>query len=386
MRIIRTRVWHGGGSVFGSVLIAVITLMHIYVFWRVASVPVVKRYLSTRFIIGAGLLLWSVFFLGRVYGHHYTGPLAKPLEFVGMNWMAVVFLLFVPLLAMDFVTGFGFLVPRRAVWLRSIALLAGATLSVVALVQGLRPPVVENYEVSLSGLAHELDGTVLVAMSDLHLGTLLGERWLEARVAQVQAQQPDLVVLLGDLFEGHGKPQGRLLRALRLLSAPLGVWVVPGNHEFHHRHDGSTFLIEEAGFRLLRNSWAEVQPGLVMAGVDDLTALRRSGQGGDPISKALAGRPPGATILLSHTPWQADRAARAGVGLMLSGHTHGGQIWPFDYLVKRLYPLLEGRYEVDGMTVIVCRGTGTWGPRMRLWHPSEILRLRLRTERFRDAQ
>ena len=386
MRIIRTRVWHGGGSVFGSVLIAVITLMHIYVFWRVASVPVVKRYLSTRFIIGAGLLLWSVFFLGRVYGHHYTGPLAKPLEFVGMNWMAVVFLLFVPLLAMDFVTGFGFLVPRRAVWLRSIALLAGATLSVVALVQGLRPPVVENYEVSLPGLAHELDGTVLVAMSDLHLGTLLGERWLEARVAQVQAQQPDLVVLLGDLFEGHGKPQARLLRALRLLSAPLGVWVVPGNHEFHHRHDGSTFLIEEAGFRLLRNSWAEVQPGLVMAGVDDLTALRRSGQGGDPISKALAGRPPGATILLSHTPWQADRAARAGVGLMLSGHTHGGQIWPFDYLVKRLYPLLEGRYEVDGMTVIVCRGTGTWGPRLRLWHPSEILRLRLRTERFRDAQ
>ncbi|MCG6981365.1 MAG: metallophosphoesterase [Deltaproteobacteria bacterium] len=371
---------------FGFVLISVITLMHIYVFWRVASVPVVKRYLSTRFLIGAGLLLWSVFFLGRVYGHHYTGPLTKPLEFVGMNWMAVVFLLFVPLLAMDFVTGFGFLVPRRAVRLRSIALLAGATLSVVALVQGLRPPVVENYEVSLSGLAHELDGTVLVAMSDLHLGTLLGERWLEARVAQVQAQQPDLVVLLGDLFEGHGKPQGRLLRALRLLSAPLGVWVVPGNHELHHRHHGSTFLIEEAGFRILRNSWAEVQPGLVMAGVDDLTALRRSGQGGDPISKALADRPPGATILLSHTPWQADRAARAGVGLMLSGHTHGGQIWPFDYLLKRVYPLLEGRYEVDGMTVIVCRGTGTWGPRMRLWHPSEILRLRLRTERFRDAQ
>jgi predicted MPP superfamily phosphohydrolase len=110
-----------------------------------------------------------------------------------------------------------------------------------------------------------------------------------------------------------------------------------------------------------------------MVGVDDLTAIHRSGQDGDPISKALAGRPQGATILLSHTPWQADKAAKAGVSLMLSGHTHGGQIWPFDYLVKRVYPLLEGRYEVDGMTVIVCRGTGTWGPRMRLWRPSEIL-------------
>ncbi len=352
--------------------------MHIYVFWRVASVVVVERYVSRRILIGTGLILWTTFFLGRVYGHHTTGPLAKALEFLGMNWMAVIFLLFVPLLAMDLVTGFGFLVPRLAVRLRSTALVAGAVLSVVALVQGLRPPVVENYEVYLPGLAHELDGTVLVAMSDLHLGTLIGERWLEARVAQVQEQQPDLVVLLGDLFEGHDKPQGELLTALRLLSAPLGVWVVPGNHEFHHRHDRSTSLIEEAGFRLLSNSWAEVRPGLVMAGVDDLTALRRSGKGGDPISKPLAGRPPGATILLSHTPWQAEKAAKAGVGLMLSGHTHGGQIWPFDYLVKRVYPLLEGRYKVDGMTVIVCRGTGTWGPRMRLWRPSEILRLKLR--------
>jgi predicted MPP superfamily phosphohydrolase len=92
-----------------------------------------------------------------------------------------------------------------------------------------------------------------------------------------------------------------------------------------------------------------------MVGVDDLTAIHRSGQDGDPISKALAGRPQGATILLSHTPWQADKA------------------------------LLEGRYEVDGMTVIVCRGTGTWGPRMRLWRPSEILRLKLQTGRKQDT-
>jgi predicted MPP superfamily phosphohydrolase len=372
---------HGGGQVFGFILISAITLMHIYVFWRAASVPVLKRYVPRKLLIGAGLVLWATFFSGRVYGHHGTSLLAKTLELLGMNWMAVLFLLFVSLLAMDFVTGFGFLVPRLAPWLRTIALLAGLVLSLVALVQGLRPPVVRNYEVYLSGLADEMDGTVLVAMSDLHLGSSLGKRWLEARVAQVQAQQPHLVVLLGDLFEGHGKPQNELLPVLRRLAAPLGVWVVPGNHEFHRPHDTSTFLIEEAGFHLLRNCWAEVRPGLVMAGVDDLTASRRSGQVGDPISKALAGRPPGATILLSHTPWQADKAAAAGVGLMLSGHTHGGQIWPFGYLVKRVYPLLGGRYEVDGMTVIVCRGTGTWGPRMRLWRPSEILLLKLQRER-----
>ena len=81
---------------------------------------------------------------------------------------------------------------------------------------------------------------------------------------------------------------------------------------------------------------------------------------------------------MSHTPWQAETAADAGVGLMLSGHTHGGQIWPLDYMIQRRYPLLEGRHDVGGMTVIVCRGTGTWGPRMRLWEPGEILRVTLR--------
>jgi len=367
--------------VFGFVLIFAITVMHLYVFWRAASVPVLKRHVSVKFLIGTGLVLWAGFVLGRVYGHHGAGPLAKPLELLGMNWMAVLFLIFVSLFAVDLVTGFGFLVPRLAPSLRGIAVVAGVVLSVVALFQGLRPPVVQNYEVYLPGLDDEMDGTVLIAMSDLHIGMLLDKRWLEARVAQVQAEQPDLVVLLGDLFEGHDKPQNELLPVLRRLSAPLGVWVVPGNHEFHRRGNGSGLLIEKVGFQLLSNRWAEVRPGLIMAGIDDLTAMHRSGKGGDPISKTLVGRPPGATILLSHTPWQAGKAAKAGVGLMLSGHTHGGQIWPFDYLVKRVYPLLEGRYEVEGMTVIVCRGTGTWGPRMRFWRPSEILRLKLRVGR-----
>ena len=98
---------------------------------------------------------------------------------------------------------------------------------------------------------------------------------------------------------------------------------------------------------------------------------------GNVLSQALLGRPPGGTILLSHTPWQAESAASAGAGLMLCGHTHGGQVWPFGYLISIMYPLLEGRYEVGGMPVIVCRGTGTWGPRMRLWRPSEILRVTL---------
>ena len=362
---------------FGIVLTSAVTLMHIYVFWRVCSVPLLKRHIPRKLLIGAGIVLWAVFYFGRVFGHSGTGTFARTLELLGMNWMAMLFLAFVSLLAMDFITGFGFLLPKLAPSLRGLALVAGGVLSVIALVQGLRPPVVQNYEVRLSGLPNEMDGTVLVAMSDLHLGSLLGKQWLEARVAQVEAQRPDLVVLLGDLFEGHGEPQEELFPVFRRLWAPLGVWAVPGNHESYGRQNTSTSLVDKAGFQALVNSWAEIRPGFVLAGVDNLTTSRNPDQGGDPIAKALANRPPGATILLSHAPLQADRAANAGAGLMLCGHTHGGQVWPFGYLVQNAYPLLAGRYEVGGMTVIVCRGTGTWGPRMRLWHPGEILRVTL---------
>jgi hypothetical protein len=326
------------------------------------------------------VLLWAIFFIGRVFGHGGTGTLAATAEFFGMNWMGTLLLLFIPLLAADLLTLFGLLLPRVAPSIRGWALVVGAALSIIALVQGLRPPVVQNCEVRLAGLPHAMDKTVVVAMSDLHLGSLIGKRWLAARVAQVKKGQPDLVVFLGDLFEGHGEPENELLPILRGLSAPLGVWAVTGNHEFHGGRKRSLRLFDEGGIRLLRNRWEQVRPGLILAGVDDLTSKYRDGRGGDFISQALSDRPPGATILLSHTPWETEKAARAGAALMLCGHTHGGQIWPLGYLMRRTYPLLAGRYEVGGMPVIVSRGAGTWGPRMRLWRPGEVLRVTLRSK------
>jgi uncharacterized protein len=363
--------------VFGIIFIAVGTVLQVYVFWRAASVPLVARHVARSLLVGAGMVLWLGFVLGRVLGHGGTGALEATLELIGMTWMGCVFLASVCLLAIEAVTAGGMLMPRHAPCVRGWALAVAAVLSLVALIQGLRPPVVQDYAVQLSGLPKEREGTVLVAMSDLHLGAMLGRSWLEARVDQVQALRPDLVVLLGDLFEGHGSPPGELVEVLRRLSAPLGVWAVPGNHEYYGGGDNAS-LIREAGIELLLNRAVEVRHGIVLAGVDDLTSLRRAGRQDDLIAPALSNRPPGATVLLSHTPWQADEAARMGVGLMLCGHTHGGQIWPFGYLVRRAYPLLEGRYQVGDMTVIVCRGTGTWGPRMRLWRTGEILRVVLR--------
>ncbi len=362
---------------FGTALIVAYSIMLLYVSWRAASVPVLERRVSRKCFVGAGFVLWVVFYLARTWAHHGTGPLAQSLEFVGMTCLGVMLLCSIALLTVDLGTGFGRLLPSWAPTLRGWALFAGGLLSSLALFQGLRAPAVVSYEVVLPSLPAALDGKLLVAMSDTHLGALAGESWMAARIAEVQALNPDLVVFLGDMFEGHGDAPVDL-PALRHLSAPLGKWFVTGNHEFHHDSRAGIGVLERAGFRRLDDAWAEAAPGLIVAGVNDLTAHDRRGLEGDPIGRSLAGRPPGATVLFSHIPRQAERAESAGAELMISGHTHGGQIWPFGHLVRTVYPLLAGQYSVNGMPVIVCRGTRTWGPRMRLWHRAEILRVTLR--------
>ncbi|MFH0995307.1 MAG: metallophosphoesterase [Pseudomonadota bacterium] len=362
---------------FGIIILSAVTVMQVYVFWRAGTVPFVKNHIPGKFLFLAGLLLWACFFFTRIFDNNRTGHFSAILEFISMTWMAILFLTFIPVLVIDLITGFSCFFPRYARSARGLALIAGLFLSAIALIQGLRPPVVNNHEIFLSGLRDELDGITIVAISDLHLGSLIGTEWLEARIAQVSEQKPDIIILLGDISEGHGESTEDLLPILNRFSAPLGVWAVLGNHEFHSHRNMEKSLIEKTSFNLLRNSWQEIQPGLVLAGVDDLTFSRLSGRNDDLIAASLKNRPQGPTILLSHNPLQLEKAASAGVDLMLSGHTHGGQIWPFNYIVGSRYPFLEGLHKINNMNLIISRGAGTWGPRMRLWCPGEILRITL---------
>lgn len=365
--------------IFGIILTTVVTLMHVYVFWRARSAPWLQHHVPRKIFIGVAIALWLAFVLGLTMRHR--GGLTILTELFAMNWMGVMFLVSPCLLLVDYATGFGFFLRRWVPTLRGCALVAGGVLCVFAFIQGVRPPVVINEEVSLSDLPPAMEGKTIAVLSDLHVGSLLGERWLAARVEQVNAMQPDMVVLLGDLFEVNGRELEELHPVLSRLRAPLGVWVVFGNHESYGRREGTDSLLREAGYHILHDRWTQIGPGLVLAGVDYASGRRRSENNVDHVSKALAGRPPGATIFLSHAPDRVEQAADASVDLMLCGHTHGGQIWPFGYLVRQRYPMLAGRYEVGEMTVLVSRGTGTWGPNMRLWRAGEILRITLLQEK-----
>ncbi len=355
--------------VFLLVVLAVWTVMHLYVVSRLWGLPAIPGAWWHRGLVIAAVALWLSFPLGQLLARS-LGRAAAPIEFAGAAWVGILFMLLVMLLAADVVTGFGWLLPARPA--RQVALLAAAVLSVVGLVQALRAPVVEEHQVAVRNLRPELDGFRLVQLSDVHLGPFLRSRWLEARLAQVDALRPDLIVVTGDLLDQDAALSEALVPWLQRLRAPHGVWGVTGNHEFYAGLDRSLAVFRAANIEVLRDRSAEAAPGLVLAGVDDLTARRQYGMSDHAVDRTLANRPPGTTIFLCHSPWEVERAAELGADLMLSGHTHDGQIWPFTYLVRLMYPYVAGRYGVNGMTLIVSRGTGFWGPPMRLFKRAEI--------------
>jgi uncharacterized protein len=354
---------------FLAIVLSVWTLMHLYVASRLWNLPAAAGPWWHRGIVVAAVALWLSFPLGQFLARS-LGRLAAPVEFAGAAWVGVLFVLLVMLLAADVVSGLGWLVPSRPV--RQVALLAAAGLSAFGLVQGLRAPTVQEHRVVVRDLRPELDGLRVVQLSDVHLGPFLRSRWLEGRLAQVEALRPDLIVVTGDLLDQDAALSESLVPSLRRLRARYGVWGVTGNHEFYAGLEQSLAVFRAANIEVLRDRAVEAAPGLVLAGVDDLTARRQFGLSDHPVDRTLSTRPAGVTIFLCHSPWQVERAAELGADLMLSGHTHDGQIWPFTYLVRLMYPFVAGRYAVNGMTLIVSRGTGFWGPPMRLFKRAEI--------------
>jgi uncharacterized protein len=369
---------NGRIATFVLIALSVWTLMHAYVVSRLWNLPVAPGSSWHVALAVGATLLWLSFPLAQLLSRS-IGRAALPLELAASVWVGLLFLLLAWLLAADLVTGFGWLLPAWVRAARATAVFVAAGLAVVAVVQGLRAPEVRVHDVRVPGLRADYDGLRLVQLSDLHLGPFLGRRWLASRIAEVQSLRPDLVVVTGDLVDRDAALAEPIAPLLRELRPRLGVWGVLGNHEYYAGLPFSVRVFEQAGIRLLRDSSVEIAPDLVLAGVDDLSARRQFGMDGRPVDRALVSRPPGATIFLCHSPWEAERAAELGVGLMLSGHTHAGQIWPFTYVVRLVYPRIVGRFEVNGMTLLVSRGTGFWGPPMRLFRRGEITAITLRS-------
>lgn len=242
-------------------------------------------------------------------------------------------------------------------------------------------PVVEPVRITLPKLDPRMNGLRVAVVSDIHLGPLTGTAHAERIVRMINAQRPDVVTIVGDLVDGTVAELGRQARPLGELEARYGSYFVTGNHEYYTANGPQEWIEElrELGIRSLRNERVEIrhQGGVLnLAGVDDVSGATLDD--GPDLGRALAGRDAGrATVLLAHQPVLAAEAARHGVDLQLSGHTHGGQMVPFNLVVPIQQPVVAGLGTVDGMQVYVTRGAGFWGPPVRVGAPPEITMVEL---------
>jgi predicted MPP superfamily phosphohydrolase len=367
--------------VFFSIVFGIWALEHLYVGWRLSSLPIFATAPARTWLLLGLLVGLASYPLGRIVFHRGWEGTGRVVEYAGGVWMGVLMLLLFAFLAVDAVTLFGLVLKPWLAALRGGAVVVALVLAAIAWIGGFIAPRTVELEIELPGLPASADGLVIVQLSDLHLGSIIGRRRLASTIAQIEEMGPDLVVVTGDLVDGDAGVVETLLPELRTLTAPLGVFAVLGNHEYYAGAERSRALMRDAGYTVLDNNAVEVAPGLWVAGVPDDRGSRQTGSGEADLTLALEGVGEGAVVLLQHSPGYEEEAAKAGVGLMLNGHTHGGQIWPFHFLVRRAYPFIAGVRRVGAMTQVVCRGAGYWGPPMRLFAPSEIYRITLRKPR-----
>ena len=274
---------------------------------------------------------------------------------------------------------------RRLFIARTAAVAAGAG-SLGTIGFGIRTalgdPVIESVGVVLPKLDPRLSGLRFAVVSDIHLGPLTGTEHTRRIVRMINSLEADVVAVVGDLVDGTVAELGPLARPLKDLESRYGAYFVTGNHEYYTAN-GPQEWIEELrglGIRPLGNERVEIAHAgavLDLAGVNDIGGTA-SGDGPD-FERALGGRDRSrSTVLLAHQPVQAVQAAEYGVDLQLSGHTHGGQMVPFNLVVPMQQPVVSGLGEVDGTRVYVTRGAGFWGPPVRVGAPPEITLLEVR--------
>jgi len=316
------------------------------------------------------------------------------------TWLGVMFLLLVAVFVSDAghltariarrISGGAIIDAQRRAFIARVtaatvaAIVSG--LSAVALRSALGPVEVRKIRVRLARLPRAQHGFTIVQITDLHVGPTIGRAVVEDIVSRTNALAPDIVAITGDLVDGSVSTLGHAVAPLANLRARHGVFFVTGNHEYFSGAAEWLNELRRLGIRVLGNERVSIGEGdssFDLGGIEDRTAQRYGGLSPtDALTRMLDGRDPQRElVLLAHQPRSLlDAGPSSGVGLQISGHTHGGQIWPFGYLVRLQQGFWPGLHRRGGTQIYVSRGTGYWGPPMRLAEPAEITHLTLESE------
>jgi len=269
-----------------------------------------------------------------------------------------------------------------AFWSALAVLALAAASSLVGFFNARRLAAVVDVDIPINGLPAALHGYSIVQISDIHVGPTIKHNYLDAIVRKVNTLQPDLIAVTGDLVDGSVQELSAHTAPLARLRSRHGAYFVTGNHEYYSNAPEWVAEVRRLGLTVLMNQHVVIRhqgASLLVAGVTDYSAHHFDETERSDPHAALAGSPPGVALklLLAHQPRSAAAAADAGFDLQLSGHTHGGQFFPWNLFVPLQQPYTAGLNRLRNLWVYTSRGTGYWGPPKRLFAPSEITRLRL---------
>lgn len=364
---------------------------HRYVWARLvrdAALPSPWGRVATIAIAVLFVLLMSGFVLGRLLPR----AVVSPFMWVSYTWLGVLFFLVLALGVSDlarFVTlriqGAGTIddPERRQAISRMFAggaALLGLGASAVGVVSALSPVAVKKVRVALERLPRAASGMRIAQITDVHVGPTIGKGFIDDLVTRINALEPDVIAITGDLVDGSVEELAEHVAPLARLQAKHGVYFVTGNHEYYSGVDDWIAHLRKLGVRVLRNEHVRIggEDGFDLVGIDDHSSDSYGRGHGSDLKRALQGRDDArACVLLAHQPRGIALADELGVDLQLSGHTHGGQMFPWNFAVRLQQPFVAGLHRLTRAQIYVSKGTGYWGPPMRVGAPAEITEVEL---------
>ncbi|MDB4866863.1 MAG: metallophosphoesterase [Cohnella sp.] len=327
------------------------------------------------------------YLLGRIPLPGPVRPVARLLKVIGSYYFAVMefALLLIPIADLvGWVLQLAHAKPSNYVQVAGWIVIGMITLVMVWGSRNAWSPVLRRYPVSVNKRVEGMDKLRIVVASDIHLGNIVGKRHLRRLISRMNALEPDLILLPGDVIDDSIEPfiRNKLSDLLRLLKAKYGVYAILGNHEYYGGHvEDYVGRMRDIGIPVLRDERLEVAGSVVVAGRKDKTAESMDPDGRISVDALLEGvdrsRP---IIMMDHQPYNFSKAADAGVDLLLCGHTHRGQFAPNHWLTKRMFELDWGYMRKGDMHVAVSSGFGSWGPPVRIASRSEILLIDMKFE------